>query len=86
MWVFMSLVSISPRFRITIPKEIREETNLKVGDKISFLKKGDEIVIFKVPDKPLIKMAGSMKAKKDIRKILKELKQEEIGVEKFRGS
>jgi len=82
----MSLVSISPRFRITIPKEIREETNLKVGDKISFLKKGDEIVIFKVPDKPLIKMAGSMKAKKDIRKILKELKQEEIGVEKFRGS
>lgn len=82
----MSLVSISPRFRITIPKEIREETNLKVGDKISFLRKGDEIVIFKVPDKPLIKMAGSMKTKKDVRKILQKLKQEEIGVEKFRGS
>jgi len=82
----MSVVSISPRFRITIPKEIREETNLKVGDKISFLRKGDEIVIFKVPDKPLIKMAGSIKAKKDVRKILQELKQEEIGAEKSRGS
>ena len=82
----MTVVSISPRYRITIPKEIRDETNLKVGDKISFLRKGDEIIIFKVPEKPLLKMAGSLKTKKNIRKILKELKQEEIEAEKFRVS
>ena len=82
----MTVVSISPRYRITIPKEIRDETNLKVGDKISFLRKGDEIIIFKVPEKPLLKMAGSLKTKKNIRKILRELKQEEIETEKHRGS
>ncbi len=82
----MTLVSISPRYRITIPKEIRDETNLKVGDKISFLRKGDEIIIFKVPDKPLLRMAGSLKTKKNIRKILLELKQEEIKTEKYRVS
>ena len=82
----MTVVSISPRYRITIPKEIRDEINLKVGDKISFLRKGDEIIIFKVPDKPLLKMAGSLKTKKNIRKILQELKQEEIKAEKYRVS
>jgi len=82
----MTVVSISPRYRITIPKEIRDETNLKVGDKISFLRKGDEIIIFKVPEKPLLKMAGSLKTKKNIRKILQELKQEEIEAEKYRVS
>jgi AbrB family looped-hinge helix DNA binding protein len=86
MRVYMTVVSISPRYRITIPKEIRDETNLKVGDKISFLRKGDEIIIFKVPEKPLLKMAGSLKTKKNIRKILRELKQEEIETEKHRGS
>ena len=82
----MTVVSISPRYRITIPKDIRDETNLKIGDKISFLRKGDEIIIFKVPEKPLLKMAGSLKTKKNIRKILRELKQEEIETEKHRGS
>ena len=82
----MAVVSISPRYRITIPKEIRDETNLKVGDKISFLRKGDEIIIIKVPEKPLLKMAGSLKTKKNIRKILQELKQEEIEAEKYRVS
>ena len=82
----MTVVSISPRYRITIPKEIRDETDLKVGDRISFLRKGDEIIIFKVPEKPLLKMAGSLKTKKNIRKILQELKQEEIETEKYRGS
>jgi AbrB family looped-hinge helix DNA binding protein len=86
MRVYMTVVSISPRYRITIPKEIRDETNLKVGDKISFLRKGDEIIIFKVPEKPLLKMAGSLKTKKNIRKILQELKQEEIEAEKYRVS
>ena len=82
----MTVVSISPRYRITIPKEIRDETNLKVGDKISFLRKGEEIIIFKVPEKPLLKMAGSLKTKKNIRKILQEIKQEEIEAEKHRVS
>ena len=29
-WVIMAVVSNSPRYRITIPKEVRKEFNLKV--------------------------------------------------------
>ena len=54
------------------------------GEAIGWFK--DEIINFKVPDKPLLKMAGSLKTRKDIKKILKELKQEEVASEKHRGS
>jgi AbrB family looped-hinge helix DNA binding protein len=78
----MSTVLISPRYRITIPKEVREQSDLKIGDKISFLRKGKEIILVKVPDKPLIRMAGSMRTKKNIRKVLRSLKEEDLGSEK----
>ena len=81
----MTAVAISPRFRITIPKDIRKDSDLKIGDKISFLRKGDEIVIFKVPEKPLQELAGSLKTNKNIKKILKELKQDDLRGEKVRG-
>ncbi len=77
----MTVVCVSPRFRITIPKEIRKTTDLKVGDNISFLKKGDEIVMFKVPSNPLQKMRGSIKTNKNVRKILEDLRNEEINAE-----
>ena len=81
----MSTVSISPRFRITIPKDIREDNDLKVGDRLAFLRKGDEIVIVKVPEKPLTKMAGSLTTKKNVRKILQELKEDDLRPERTRG-
>ena len=74
----MAVVSILPRFRITIPKDVRVESGLKVGDKISFLRRGEEIIIVKVPEKPLVKMAGSLKTKKNVRKLLAEMKKEDI--------
>ena len=74
----MSAVSISPRYRITIPKDVREESDLKVGDRLAFLRKGDEIVIVKVPEKPLEKMGGSLTTKKNVKKILQELKKGDL--------
>jgi len=41
------MTSITPRYRITLPKEIREKTELHIGDEISFLRRGDEIIIVK---------------------------------------
>lgn len=81
----MSAVSISPRYRITIPKDVREESDLKVGDRLAFLRKGDEIVIFKVPKEPLKKMVGSLTTKKNVKKILQELKKEDLRSERSRG-
>lgn len=81
----MAVVSILPRYRITIPKEVREENGLKVGDRLAFLRKGNELVIVKVPKKPLQEMGGDLKTKKDVRKTLRQLKKEEEKGESRRG-
>jgi len=72
---------INPRFRITIPKQVRKKSGLKVGDTITFLQKGEEIILIKTPEKPLSSMAGSIKTKKNIRKMLQQLKEEDLKTE-----
>jgi AbrB family looped-hinge helix DNA binding protein len=81
----MAVVSISPRYRITIPRSVREEIGLKAGDKIAFLRKGEELVIVKVPSKPLQAMAGKLQTKRDVRSTIKKLKKEDGAEEKRRG-
>ena len=76
---------IAPRFRLTIPKQIRETTNLHVGDKVAFLRKGDEVVFVKVPDDPLTAMAGSLSTGKDVRAELARMKDEDLEAEGERG-
>lgn len=78
----MTIVSISPRFRITIPKSVRMKFDLKAGDNVAFLKRGEELVIVRVPKKPLVEMAGMLDNKSDIRKILKQLKEEDLSGER----
>jgi AbrB family looped-hinge helix DNA binding protein len=81
----MAVVSISPRYRITIPKEVREENGLNVGDRLAFLRKGNELIVVKVPKKPLQEMGGALKTKRDVRKALKRLKKEDEKGEDRRG-
>ena len=37
--------TISHKFQVTIPKEVRKEVNLNEGDKIVFVKEDDRIYI-----------------------------------------
>lgn len=78
----MTYAVINPRFRITIPKKLRQKTGLKIGDKIAFLNKGEEIIMIKVPEKPLTTMAGSLSTEKNVRSLLKTMKQEDKKSEK----
>lgn len=78
----MTYAVINPRFRITIPKKLRQKTGLKIGDKIAFLNKGEEIIMIKVPEKPLTSMAGSLTTEKNVRSTLKTMKQEDKKSEK----
>jgi len=78
----MTYAVINPRFRITIPKKLRQKTGLKIGDKIAFLNKGEEIIMIKVPEKPLTSMAGSLPTEKNVRILLKTMKQEDKKSEK----
>jgi len=56
---------VDPRYRITIPKDIREGSDINIGDRITFLKKGEEIILFKVPKDPLLAMKGSLRIEGD---------------------
>lgn len=78
----MTYAVINPRFRITIPKKLRKKTGLKIGDKIAFLNKGEEIIMIKVPQKPLTSMAGSLTTEKNVKHILKTMKEEDKKSEK----
>lgn len=39
----MCIVTISSRYQITIPKEIREQFDIKTGDKVLFIPRGKTI-------------------------------------------
>ena len=78
----MTYAVINPRFRITIPKKLRQKTGLKIGDKIAFLNKGEEIILIKVPEKPLTTMAGSLTTEKNVRSLLKTMKKKKKKSEK----
>ena len=41
----MNVVTISPKYQITIPKEIRERFEIKPGDKALFIPRGKTIEI-----------------------------------------
>ena len=55
----MSAVRISPKFQVVIPKEIREELQLKAGQKVEILRYENRIEL--IPIHPLKKMRGFLK-------------------------
>jgi len=55
----MSTATISTKYQIVIPKDVREEAGLKSGQRMIFIvKKG---VIHMVPEMPLKKLKGMFK-------------------------
>jgi AbrB family looped-hinge helix DNA binding protein len=55
----MPQVTVSPKFQIVIPREIRERLGLRPGQKITLLEK--EGIITAIPDQPLEKFRGILK-------------------------
>jgi len=55
----MSAVTVSPKFQIVIPKEIRESMKIKSGQKIQMISYGDRIEL--IPIKPMKEMKGFLK-------------------------
>lgn len=43
----LGMSTISHKFQITVPKEVREAKNLEAGDKVLFVNDGDNIYIKK---------------------------------------
>ena len=55
----MSTVTISPKFQVVIPKEIRKRLGLTPGQKIQTIVFDDRIEL--IPIKPIKKMKGFLK-------------------------
>jgi len=55
----MASVTLSSKFQLSIPKSIREEMNLRAGQKFAIIPKGDTIIL--APIRPLEEMRGLLK-------------------------
>ena len=55
----MNAVTVSPKFQVVIPKEIREAMKIKSGQKIQMISYGDRIEL--IPVKPMKEMRGFLK-------------------------
>jgi AbrB family looped-hinge helix DNA binding protein len=50
------MATISSKFQVVIPKDVREKLRLKTGQKMEVVAKGD--IIYMVPDRPLESLRG----------------------------
>ncbi len=55
----MTAVTVSPKYQIVIPKEVREKLGLSPGQKIQVVVYGDRIVL--IPVRPTKQMRGFLK-------------------------
>ncbi|MEJ2110782.1 MAG: AbrB/MazE/SpoVT family DNA-binding domain-containing protein [Acidobacteriota bacterium] len=55
----MASVTVSPKFQVVIPKEIREKFGLSPGQKIQIIEYGDRIEL--IPVMPAKRMRGFIK-------------------------
>ena len=55
----MSVVTVSPKYQVVIPKEIREEMDIKPGQKVHMLGYKGNIVL--VPLRPVEELRGYIK-------------------------
>ena len=55
----MSTVTVSPKYQVVIPKEIRDSMQIKSGQKIQMISYGDRIEL--IPIKPIKEMRGFLK-------------------------
>lgn len=55
----MATMTITRKFQVAIPKEVREKLHLKIGQKISLVAKGG--IIYLIPQRPLASYKGFIK-------------------------
>ena len=55
----MTAVTVSPKFQVVIPKEVRDSMGIVSGQKIEILTYGNRIEL--IPIKPMKKMKGFLK-------------------------
>jgi AbrB family looped-hinge helix DNA binding protein len=57
--IHLSIVTISPRFQVVIPKDVRDELNLEPGQKVQAIAYNNRIEL--IPVRPMRRMRGFVK-------------------------
>jgi AbrB family looped-hinge helix DNA binding protein len=52
----MATTTISPKFQVVIPKEVREKLHLKSGQKMTVVTKGG--MVYLIPERPIASFKG----------------------------
>jgi AbrB family looped-hinge helix DNA binding protein len=55
----MARATVSPKFQIVIPKEIRERLDLKPGQQVALIDRGGYVAL--VPQRPISELRGIVK-------------------------
>jgi len=55
----MATTTLSPKYQVVIPKDVREKLHLKSGQKLTVVTKGG--VIYVIPEKPIEAFRGFLK-------------------------
>jgi AbrB family looped-hinge helix DNA binding protein len=55
----MATTTISPKYQVVIPKDIREQLHLKSGQKMTVVVKGG--LVYLIPEKPMESFKGFLK-------------------------
>jgi AbrB family looped-hinge helix DNA binding protein len=55
----MATTTLSPKYQVVIPKDVREKLRLKSGQKLTVVTKGG--VIYFIPEKPIEAFRGFLK-------------------------
>ena len=55
-----ALATITSKYQITIPKEVREKLNLRAKDKLLITVQGDRIIMIPIHVRPLTELFGAL--------------------------
>ena len=55
----MSVVTVSPKFQVVIPKDVRESLGIRIGEKVCVMEYDGTVAL--IPIKPMRKMRGAFK-------------------------
>jgi len=76
-----ALATITSKYQITIPKEVREKLNLGAKDKLLITVQGDRIIMIPIHVRPLTELFGALPVEEPLPDIhtLREMRYQELG-------
>jgi len=72
------IVTPSSKFRIAIPKAMREKLGIKAGQRLSLMERDGSMIITPVPDDPIAYLRGALKDRPSLTQRLLEERQRDL--------